>query len=108
MKQIIYISIFISTIFSCNSQTEKNPTQLVGGPCEDCDAALDYKLLNFIPNSIDTLIGFNENRWFLLIWLICTSLTLILTPLFEMRYKLVIAEWLLALTLHVSNQRNIF
>ncbi len=33
----------------------------VGGPCEDCEAALDYKILNIKPKPIDTLPGFREN-----------------------------------------------
>ncbi len=33
----------------------------VGGPCQDCEALLDYKMLNISPNSIDTLSGFHEN-----------------------------------------------
>lgn len=34
----------------------------VGGPCQDCEALLDYKTLNISPNSIDTLPGFYKNE----------------------------------------------
>ncbi|MBT31619.1 MAG: intradiol ring-cleavage dioxygenase [Thalassobius sp.] len=34
----------------------------VGGPCEDCEALLDYKLLNRSPNAVDTLPGFYKNE----------------------------------------------
>ncbi len=30
---------------SCNGQSEATPERQVGGPCEDCEAALDYKML---------------------------------------------------------------
>jgi len=34
----------------------------LGGPCEDCDALLDYRLLSIQPNACDTLPGFKENE----------------------------------------------
>lgn len=34
----------------------------VGGPCQDCDALLDYKMLHISPTPIDTLPGFHQNE----------------------------------------------
>ncbi|UII20514.1 intradiol ring-cleavage dioxygenase [Fulvivirga ligni] len=33
----------------------------VGGPCEDCEALMDYKILNPSPQAVDTLPGFMDN-----------------------------------------------
>ncbi|WP_411896107.1 intradiol ring-cleavage dioxygenase [Winogradskyella sp. A2] len=47
---------------SCKGQTTTNAERQVGGPCQDCEALLDYKLLNELPRSIDTLSGFIKNE----------------------------------------------
>ncbi|MCX2745438.1 intradiol ring-cleavage dioxygenase [Mangrovivirga sp. M17] len=33
----------------------------VGGPCQDCEALFDYRLLSFQPNEFDSLPGFEKN-----------------------------------------------
>jgi len=47
---------------SCKGQTAEYEDRLVGGPCEDCEAALDYKLLARIPQPVDTLSGYLEHN----------------------------------------------
>jgi len=54
--------ILILILNSCNGQTTKNENKILGGPCEDCEAALDYKLFNLNLKSIDTLVGFTETN----------------------------------------------
>lgn len=57
--RIIFALTLLCTLSSCNSQTKKNDSdKIVGGPCQDCDALLDYKKLNYELNSVDTLQGF--------------------------------------------------
>jgi len=63
MTKFIRIFFLLISISSCNGQTksvEKN--QIVGGPCEDCEATLDYKVLNIAPIPIDTLRGFHKKE----------------------------------------------
>jgi protocatechuate 3,4-dioxygenase, beta subunit len=59
-----YLGILLLTFFtiSCKGQSNSEIERKVGGPCQDCEALLDYKLLNIIPKSIDTLPGFRENE----------------------------------------------
>ncbi|MEL6847881.1 MAG: intradiol ring-cleavage dioxygenase [Bacteroidota bacterium] len=47
---------------SCNGQTTQNEDKLVGGPCEDCEAALDYRLINPTPKSVDSLPGYADHH----------------------------------------------
>jgi len=47
---------------SCNGQATKTTEKIVGGPCQDCDAALDYELMNLRPKALDTLLGFHEKN----------------------------------------------
>ncbi|MEM7297507.1 MAG: intradiol ring-cleavage dioxygenase [Bacteroidota bacterium] len=59
-----YLGILLITLIalSCKSQSNIEPERKVGGPCEDCEALLDYELLNITPQSVDTLPGFQENE----------------------------------------------
>jgi len=55
--------LFLGLIFtSCKGQSTKNESKLVGGPCEDCEAALDYKLLNLNLKSVDSLPGYSKTN----------------------------------------------
>lgn len=63
MKNLMYFLAVVLISTSCNSQSKQNDSsKLIGGPCEDCDALYDYKLLNGRMNSIDTLQGFIQNN----------------------------------------------
>jgi len=62
MKIYFGLLFLILITLSCNGQTEKNRERSVGGPCEDCEAALDYKILSIIPSAIDTLVGFSKTE----------------------------------------------
>lgn len=62
MKQYLEIVFMTLIIVSCKSQSHTEIERNVGGPCQDCEALLDYKLLNITPKSIDTLPGFYENE----------------------------------------------
>lgn len=48
------------SVFSCNSQTNKSPSRIVGGPCEGCEAIFEYG--NKVLTSIDTLPKFQETE----------------------------------------------
>ena len=56
-KWIVFI---ILVILSCRGQTEVRTNQKIGGSCEDCEATLDYKIMQIKPNPVDTLPGFEE------------------------------------------------
>ena len=59
MKNLMYFLAAVLMSTSCFSQSKQSiSSKLIGGPCEDCDALYDYKLLNGRINSIDTLQGF--------------------------------------------------
>lgn len=58
MSRLFLLLFIISS--SCKLQTEHIEERHVGGPCEDCGAALDYTLLNISPSPTDTLSGFND------------------------------------------------
>jgi len=59
----ITIFLFLLLILnSCKGQTTETKNKLVGGPCEDCEAALDYKLLNLNLKSVDSLPGYSETN----------------------------------------------
>ena len=62
MKKYIGIILLIFTIVSCNGQSKSYVEKNVGGPCQDCEAALDFKLLNPEPKATDTLPGFENNE----------------------------------------------
>ncbi|MFT4668080.1 MAG: protocatechuate 3,4-dioxygenase beta subunit [Gammaproteobacteria bacterium] len=62
MNRTLGLLILVLILNSCKGQTTKNENKIVGGPCEDCEAALDYKLLNLSPKSVVTLTGFNETN----------------------------------------------
>lgn len=51
----IGILFLVLLLNSCKGQTTKNENVLLGGPCEDCEAALDYKLLNLNLKPVDSL-----------------------------------------------------
>lgn len=62
MKNLIPILALLLITTSCNSQTKRNSDTIIGGPCEDCDALFDYKVLNKVLNSIDTIQGFEKKN----------------------------------------------
>ena len=62
MRKYFAVLLLVLTNVSCQGQVDKNTERSVGGPCEDCEALLDYKILNITPSSIDTLTGFLENE----------------------------------------------
>jgi len=62
MNKTIGFLLFVIIIHSCNGQSTKNKIELVGGPCEDCEAALDYNLLKLNPKSEVYLPGYLENN----------------------------------------------
>ena len=60
MKQLINISFLIMIVSSCNSQTEVNLNQIVGGGCEGCEAVFEYG--NKKLSTIDTLPKFKKTE----------------------------------------------
>ena len=62
MNTSIGILFLVLILNSCNGQTTENANKLVGGPCQGCEAALDYKLLNLNLKSVDTLPGYSETE----------------------------------------------
>ena len=61
MYQSIGLLLLIILLQACMGQhATKSPNTLVGGPCEDCKAALDYQLLGQNLQSVDTLPGYTE------------------------------------------------
>ncbi len=38
-------------IISCKGQSNYEIERIVGGPCQDCEALLDYKIYNITPYS---------------------------------------------------------
>jgi protocatechuate 3,4-dioxygenase, beta subunit len=59
-----YIKYFLITIvvISCRGQSQSQMERNIGGPCEDCEAVLDYTLVNKMPTAEVTLPGFEENE----------------------------------------------
>ncbi|MEO9870045.1 dioxygenase family protein [Ekhidna sp.] len=57
MKEFIVSTIFSFILYGCHSQT--NNQKIVGGPCEGCEALLEYEEESL--NSTDTLPGFQPN-----------------------------------------------
>ncbi len=62
MKNYLGIILLTLICISCKGQSESNIEKNVGGPCQDCEALLDFKLLNIKPKAIDTLPGFRSNE----------------------------------------------
>lgn len=62
MKKYLGILLLSLLIISCNGQSNSEIERKVGGPCQDCEALLDYKLFDIKLKSIDTLPGFNANN----------------------------------------------
>jgi protocatechuate 3,4-dioxygenase, beta subunit len=60
MKNIFGLVLLLLITSSCSGQSGANAERQVGGPCEDCEAALDYGILKISPSAIDTLPGFLE------------------------------------------------
>ncbi len=60
MKQVAFLSIFLLTFTFCQAQTESTKNQIVGGPCEGCEAIYEYGNKNL--TSVDTLPNFKENE----------------------------------------------
>lgn len=61
MRRYLAILLLIVVTFSCKGQTDAEPERSVGGPCQDCQAVMDFKVLNLRPTPTDTLPGFFEN-----------------------------------------------
>ena len=54
--------ILILSFQTCQAQVNNNDDKKVGGPCEDCEAALDYQMLKIMPTTSVTLSGFDINE----------------------------------------------
>ncbi|RZS91867.1 intradiol ring-cleavage dioxygenase [Aquimarina brevivitae] len=46
---------------SCSGQSNNRTERNVGGPCQDCQAVMDFTKLNSTLKSTDTIIGFEKN-----------------------------------------------
>jgi len=62
MNKTLGLLTLILILNSCQGQTTSNKNKILGGPCEDCEAVLDYKLLDLNPTPLDTLLGFKETN----------------------------------------------
>jgi protocatechuate 3,4-dioxygenase beta subunit len=62
MKEYLGIILLIFTIVSCKGQSNSNAEKNAGGPCQDCEAVLDFNVLNPKPKATDTLPGFENNE----------------------------------------------
>lgn len=62
MKKYLGILLLTLITISCKGQSNSKRERNVGGPCEDCEALLDYKMRNITPTPIDTLPGFSEHE----------------------------------------------
>ena len=61
MKNLILTLIFLLSLTSCQSQTQKNKlNRIVGGPCEGCEGIFEYG--NKKLTSSDTLPEFQNNK----------------------------------------------
>ncbi len=58
MQHALLALLILTLLPNC---TRSQGTQ-VGGPCEDCEALLDYRLLSLEPQAWDTLPGFQEHE----------------------------------------------
>ena len=55
--KFIFLLLFLN---SCHGQAIKNENKIVGGLCEDCEAALDYELLNLKLEAVDTFPNYSK------------------------------------------------
>ena len=62
MKKHLGILLLTLFVFSCKGQSNSKIEKKVGGPCQDCEAVLDFKKLNIKPQSTVTLPGFENNE----------------------------------------------
>ena len=62
MKKYLGIILLIFVTISCKGQSNANIEKNVGGPCQDCEAVLDFNILNIKPKATDTLPGFENNE----------------------------------------------
>ena len=63
MKNLASSLIFLLLLYSCRGQTpDEADNMLIGGPCQDCEAVLDYKLVTPNLKSVDTLPGYSQYR----------------------------------------------
>lgn len=62
MKKYLGIILMILVTISCKGQSNSNVEKNVGGPCQDCEAVLDFKMLNISPKATDTIPGFEKNE----------------------------------------------
>ena len=62
MKRYFRILLLSAVISACNAQSSSTNERIVGGPCEDCEALLDYQMLSIQPAASTTLPGFIENE----------------------------------------------
>ncbi len=62
MKKYLRVALLTLLSISCKGQSDANAERNVGGPCQDCEAVLDFKALNIAPKAIDTLPGFENNK----------------------------------------------
>jgi protocatechuate 3,4-dioxygenase beta subunit len=62
VKRYLTIHLIILIVISCEGQPNSEMERIVGGPCEDCEALLDYKQVHVNPKSTDTLPGYNDNN----------------------------------------------
>ncbi|SFO01711.1 protocatechuate 3,4-dioxygenase beta subunit [Algoriphagus ornithinivorans] len=60
MKTAIILPLLIFVVFSCNGQDSPKQVRKVGGPCEGCEALMEFGDQKL--NSVDTLPGFLQNN----------------------------------------------
>ncbi len=60
MKRLLYISVLLLMVYACRSQSERSENQLVGGPCEGCEAIFEYG--DNVLSAIDTLPDFHNSK----------------------------------------------
>ena len=60
MREYLVIVLLTFIITCCNGQSKSE--RKVGGPCQDCEAVLDYKLLKLEPKATVTLPKFEDNE----------------------------------------------
>lgn len=58
MKTSICLILFLLSLSSCHAQNKRSENQLVGGPCEGCEAIYEYGTRNL--TSVDTLPKYIE------------------------------------------------
>ena len=62
IKRGLHVLLISMVASSCAGQPSKVGEKELGGPCEDCEATLDYRLLGITPQPTDTLPGFHQNK----------------------------------------------